>query len=183
MAKTFTHAFTPEKLKELDRNKLLTIKENAERKGVSELIQMCDEELASRAPKRELKHRSAAGHTDGVVVGYHFVCSQGRGVTEDKAGRFRSGSWVVAEANVIESLKYGAYLALHENKNEQSYRQGQIVGYRHTPRDMVDKENMGIEFLVEETGFPYQWVGEGAGEKGYNWSKRSSRSPGDGTNG
>lgn len=44
---------------------------------------------------------------------------------------------------------------------------------------MIDKDNEGIEFLVQETGQPYEWVGAGAGEKGYEWSKRSSRgSPG-----
>jgi hypothetical protein len=175
MSKPLTHSFTPEKLKMLDRGKLLTVRENAERKGATDLIQMCDDELKLRVPKNERKERASSAHAEGdVVTGYHFVCSKGRGVHEDNDGQFRSGSWVVAEANVIESLRYGAYLALHENKNEPSYRQGQIVGYKQIPRDMIDKDNVGVEFAVRETGNPYQWVGAGAGEKGYRWSKRSS---------
>jgi hypothetical protein len=183
MSKTFTHSFTPEKLKTLDRGRLLTIRENAERKGVNDLVKMCDDELALRVRKNERKERASSVHPDGdIVTGYHFVCSKGRGVDEGDNGQFRSGYWVVAEANVVESLKYNAYLALHESKNEPSYRQGQIIGYRHSPRDMIDKDSVGIEFLVRETGDSYQWVGGGAGEKGYKWSKRSSRvlnAPGD----
>ena len=129
MAKTFIHSFTPEPLKTLDLSKLKIIRENAERKSASDLIRMCDEELALRSPKNARKERASSTHAGGdVVTGYHFVCSKGRGVDEDTNGHFRSGSWVVAEANVVESLKYGAYLALHENKNEPSYRQGQIIG-------------------------------------------------------
>ena len=100
MSKTFTHSFTPERLKALDRSKLQTISENAEQKGANDLIQMCDEELALRAPKNERKGRASSVHAEGdVVTGYHFVCSKGRGVDEDNNGQFRSGSWVVAEAN------------------------------------------------------------------------------------
>jgi hypothetical protein len=103
-------------------------------------------------------------------------------VTEDSAGKFRTGSWVVAENNVQKSLKYGAYIALHESKPEASYRQGRLLGYRRTIRDMLADENggetkteEGIEFLVEDTGQSYLWIGEATGEKGYKWSSVSSR--------
>ena len=170
MAKTFTHTYTPEKLHVLERGKLLTIRENALRHGVSELVQMCDDELNRRAPAKSRKQQKSHNRSDGdTVVGYHFVCSRDRGVADDGKGQFRSGSWVVAESNVIQSLKYGAYLALHETKNDPSYRQGRVIGYSLTPRDMIEKDNVGIEFLVEETDASYEWVGDGAGEKGYKW--------------
>jgi len=80
---------------------------------------------------------------------------------------------VVAETNVLDSLQYGAYLALHEARNLPSYRQGQIIGYRLTPRDMIRKDSVGIEFVVQETGSAYDWVGDATGEKGYRWQSKS----------
>lgn len=164
-----THNFTSEKLRSWDTSKLRTLLENAKRKGAEDLVALCEEELAARAPKK----RSAdypSGRPGAVVVGYHFVCSKDRGVLAAGPGKFWSGSWVVAESNVRQSLKYGAYLALHEAKVEQSYRQGRIIDYRISDREMVDKSNQGIEFLIEETAQPLQWFGGGSGEKGYKWS-------------
>lgn len=170
MVKKFTHTYTPEKLGALEREKLRTIRENALRLGADDLVRNCDDELARRAPVKQRRDQaSSRRNDDDVVVGYHFVCSKDRGVIEDGNGRFRSGSWVVAESNIAASLAFGAYLALHDAKNEPSYRQGQIIGYALSPRDMIDKDNIGIEFLVQETGSHYQWVGGGSGEKGYNW--------------
>lgn len=174
MVKTFTHSFTSAKLAELPRDKLLAIRENAVRYAASDLVQMCNEEIDRRTPVKSRQVKGSARRTEGdVVIGYHFVCAGNRGVSEDGDGHFRSGSWVVAETNVQDSLQYGAYLALHEAKNLPSYRQGQITGYRLTPRDMIDKDNVGIEFVVQETGTPYDWVGDATGEKGYRWKSRS----------
>lgn len=64
---------------------------------------------------------------------------------------------------------------MHESKADVSYRQGHIVGYEMTERNMLDQENaspqtkFGVEFLVEATNEPSGWVGEASGEKGYNW--------------
>jgi hypothetical protein len=33
------------------------------------------------------------------------------------------------------------------------------------------KTPMGIDFLLELTTEPKNWIGEGTGEKGYNWQK------------
>jgi hypothetical protein len=33
------------------------------------------------------------------------------------------------------------------------------------------KTEEGIEFLVQGTSEPYDWVGGGAGEKGYQWTE------------
>jgi len=75
----------------------------------------------------------------------------------------------VAEDLVQRSLMSGAVVALHESRAMPSYRQGSILGYEITPRDMIDKDNLGIEFHIRPTLKGLPWVGEGAGEKGYQW--------------
>jgi hypothetical protein len=179
MAKTYTHSYTPEKLALESRKALETIRNNAVRLGANDLIELCDSELNARVPQKDKRApRTQALHSEAdVVTGYHFVCQRDRGVTAVGNDRFWSGSWVVAEVNVRASIKYGAYLALHETKSDLSYRQGQIIDYRRSPRDMLSpadeggKTEEGIEFLVQETSEPYAWVGAGAGEKGYRWTK------------
>jgi hypothetical protein len=179
MAKPYTHSWTPEKLAAKDRKAVEAIRKNAARLGANDLIEMCDNDLKARAPHKEKRAFSTqARHSEGdVVTGYHFVCQRDRGVTPAGENRFWSGSWVVAEINVRASIQFGAYLALHETKSNVSYRQGQILDYRRSPRDMlsqteeVGKTEEGIEFLVQETSEPYAWVGAGAGEKGYRWSR------------
>ncbi|MDO1580684.1 hypothetical protein [Rhizobium oryzicola] len=169
---TYTHA----QLRAWDKKKLETLRDNARRLGNRDVEQMCSAELASRNPiKTKPGLTNLRSRSGDVVVGYHFVCSKDRGVIADESGRFWTGSWVVAEHHVESSLARGAYLALHESKADVSYRQGNIVGYRRSPRDMIDKENYGIEFLVEPTLVAISWVGDGAGEKGYKWESSSSR--------
>jgi hypothetical protein len=36
---------------------------------------------------------------------------------------------------------------------------------------MILKHSEGIEFCVQPENAKYEWVGDGAGEKGYKWSK------------
>jgi hypothetical protein len=183
MPKTYSHNYTQEKLASESRQNVETIRKNAFRLGAVDLVEMCDLDLASRIPpKNKIRKQIHPKHSEtDVVTGYHFVCERDRGVTQTGDGNFWSGSWVVAETNVKSSLKYGAYLALHESKSEASYRQGQILDYRHSPRDMLPDETgvavkteEGIEFLVKETNEPYAWVGGGAGEKGYRWTRIAS---------
>jgi hypothetical protein len=181
MTKLYSHNYTAEKLALESRQNVETIRKNAVRLGAVDLVEMCDRDLQSRSPpKRAGSKEIHPKHSDtDVVTGYHFVCERDRGVTQIGDGRFWSGSWVAAEVNVKNSLRYGAYLALHESKSEASYRQGQILNYRRSPRDMLGskesageaKTEEGIEFLVQETNEPYAWVGAGAGEKGYRWTK------------
>jgi hypothetical protein len=184
MAKAYTHNYTAEKLARESRQNVETIRKNALRLGVADLVAMCERDLELRAPPKKKANdekQPKLSETD-VVMGYHFVCARDRGVSQASDGRFWSGSWVVAEINVKNSLKYGAYLALHEAKSELSYRQGQIIDYRRSPRDMFvssepgaeTKVEEGIEFLVKETDESYAWVGTGAGEKGYRWTKIAS---------
>lgn len=83
MAKALTHSHTPEKLAAWDRGRLETLRDNARRLGAADVLQMCEEELARRAPRTGPKRRAASEHAEGdVVTGYHFVCARGRGVTE-----------------------------------------------------------------------------------------------------
>jgi hypothetical protein len=181
MAKLYSHNYTPEKLALESRENVETIRKNAARLGAIDLVKMCDSDLQARpSPKSKQNRKTHPKLSDAdVVTGYHFVCGRDRGVSQIGNGQFWSGSWVVAEINVKNSLKYGAYLALHESKLETSYRQGQILNYRRSPRDMLHsdkpgqqaKTEEGIEFLVQETNEPYVWVGESTGEKGYRWTK------------
>jgi len=167
------HQWTLEKLQEKTRAEIEDLRARAIRFGALDLVTMCDQELEDRPTraKGSLKGSTAKKSENQAVLEYHFVCSNGRGVSEEVKGRFWSGSWVVAEQNVIESIKRGAYLALHESKADASYRQGKIVGYRKSPRKIIDKQNEGIEFLVEETEEQLRWFGSSSGEKGYRWSK------------
>jgi hypothetical protein len=174
--KTAAATWSAERLRLLDRSALQMLRQNAAKRNAEDLVRQCDEELTNRGPaKGQTKRTQVQRSETRVVAGYHFVCDRGRGVTEDGNGQFWSGSWVVAEANVRQSLAYGAYLALHEEKSAPSYRQGMITNFRLRPRDMISKENTGIEFLVRETAVPYAWVGAGAGEKGYLWTDIKKR--------
>jgi hypothetical protein len=180
--KALSHTWTAEKLALQDRKSIETIKERALKHEVAALVEMCDHALASKpsSKKKSAKGTQTPKSTSDVVTGYHFVCERGRGVTDIDGGRFWSGSWVVAEINVRKSTEHGAYLALHEVKSEP-YRQGKIIDYRRSPRDMVSEGETGappqveegIEFLIQETDDPYIWVGAGAGEKGYLWADKS----------
>lgn len=176
-------AWTAERIAKLDKAGVSNLRANALQRGVVSLVELCDEELHRRAPKKPRRQDYQASHSnDSVVIGYHVVCADDRGVVQLDSGRFRSGSWVVAEENVRRSLKYGAYLALHQTKADPSYRQGRILDYARTPREMVEsgsssKTEEGIEFLVQATNEPYAWVGTGAGEKGYRWADIKTRMP------
>ena len=177
-------AWPPERVATYSTKDVEELRKNALRKGVQTLVERCDSELLRRAPqkKKQIKTAQAAHSERGVVVGYHVVCADNRGVTQLEDGSFRSGSWVISEQNVRRSLEHGAYLALHETKSQPSYRQGRIINYARTLRNMVDAESgvktdEGIEFLVQATTEPYAWVGTAAGEKGYLWSETVSRVP------
>lgn len=195
MATPVKHKFTPDALRALDKKKVETIRENAVRLGAEDLIAMCDLDLAERKPA--ISSRSATGRaparstgrlagatsspsrTDMVVSGYHFVCDKDFGVIDLGDGRFWTGSWVVTEANLDQSLSAGAYLALHESKTRPSYRQGKIVGYRRASEGSENAE--AVEFLVEAAPKSRIWVGAGSGDTGYKWAKMRAPDGGNGT--
>ena len=165
--------WTPEKLAGLDNLQLKQLRANAAARPDPELVRLCDEQIASRRPPTVRARQNSARAGEGFVGGYHFVCQNDRGVTLNPDGTFWSGSWVVAEAHAEKSLAAGAYLALHSSRTEPSYRQGQIIGFRKSPRSMISKHNEGIEFHVRSEAHPYAWTGDGTGEKGYKWLSRS----------
>lgn len=169
--------WTPERLAKLALKELRSLHDNALRKNAIEVVSLCEQELAcrasiktSRAPTERIKSDKGS-----IVIGYHFVCKNSKGVIDNNNGTFWTGSWVVARKNVDESIRYGAYVALHESKDKPSYRQGQILEYRLRERDMVDRDNIGIEFKIAEDDKPRLWVGDGSAEKGYNWRQPGSK--------
>lgn len=111
------------------------------------------------------------------VCGYHFVCPAERGVTFDGDRTIWTGTWVVDKRNAEKSTKYGAYVALHVAKSESSYLQGALKGWREAKRDREYADGrpvripLGIDMLLDRTDRPYEWKGDGSGEKGYLWTK------------
>jgi hypothetical protein len=162
--------YSDEKLASLSRDQLINLRANAERLQVTALVVRCDLTLLAKpAPRAAFRGVSREHKDQDFVHGYHFVCSKDRGVIDNPDGTFWSGSWVVAEEQVKRSLQYGAYLALHEAKRDQSYRQGEIIAYRTSSRSMIDKDETGIEFQVRTSDQSVEWNGGGSGEKGYLW--------------
>ncbi len=95
------------------------------------------------------------------VLGIHLVCRQDLNVEHLENGYFKSGDWKIAERHA----RTAQYLALHETKNQQSYRQGIIESWERS-EEHPDR----IIFCVKATNEPKEWVGSQAGEKGYCWS-------------
>ena len=162
-----------------------TLRENAARRGETEVIERCDAELAARAPVRKKSPRvngPQSPHRGEVVIGYHFVCPREKGVTTNPDGTIWTGTWVVDKEVAEPSSRIGAYVALHAAKSEASYLQGIIKDWRSTKRDREYAEGKpvkieyGIDFLLEPTNEPYQWKGDGSGEKGYVWSSKMASS-------
>jgi hypothetical protein len=163
-----------ERLAALTLDELKTVRTNAIRLGKSEIISLCDGELARRSPAKKRVASSSVSNDGKVVGGIHLVCAGDNGVSLNSDGTFWSGTWVVAKEHAVKGEQINAYVALHEKKSEPSYRQGIIKGWRIGTRDRqyadapVQTEE-GIEFLIEPTPDAYAWVGDGTGEKGYLW--------------
>ena len=82
---------------------------------------------------------------------------------------------MVGEDHAKRGVELNAYVALHVSKAQPSYRQGVIKDWRKVDREpeyggRSVKIETGIDFLLIPTTDPYQWVGSGAGEKGYAWA-------------
>jgi hypothetical protein len=170
--------WTSEKLAGLTSEKIKTVRANAIARASSELVLLCDDELASRAPSKKPRLASQPSREGQPVQGFHFVCKRDQGVSRDPDGTFWSGSWVVKKEHAAHGETIGAYLALHETKSELSYLQGIIKGWRMAPRDQqygaeTVQTKDGIEFQVAPTFTSLPWKGDGAGEKGYWYGERS----------
>ena len=182
--------WTPEQIATLPIEKVKTLRENAQKRGNNAVVGLCDDDLVRRtttqnkSPKIKAKPESRYGQ---VVVGFHFVCDKEKGVITNSDGTFWSGTWVVDQIHAERGEKIGAYVALHATKAEPSYLQGVIKGWRKSDREQEYAEGRpvriehGIDFLLEPTNAPYQWNGDGSGEKGYLWStpeKMAGNTPG-----
>ena len=95
------------------------------------------------------------------VLGIHLICRDGLNVEELGGGRFKSGYWKISE----QAARSAEYLALHNQKNLSSYKQGIIESY-----ERLNEDGNRIIFYVKETPETREWVGPGTGEKGYCWS-------------
>ena len=94
-----------------------------------------------------------------VVTGMHFVCKGDRNVTDHGDGTFDTGFWYVARKH-CDSLEY---VALHESRDQSSYRQGRVVSWRVTPYEGKAR----VVFTVMSDDARRKWAGRGSGEKGY----------------
>lgn len=163
--------WTPEKLAGLSPKELGNLRENALRRSDTATVAACDDLLLTQ---RKSKPAVGSGKSplagSGTVAGFHFVCSGDTNVTFNKDETFWSGYWNVAKEHPPRSLEAGCYVALHESKTRPSYRQGKVLNYKVAadPQDKAAKPR--IEFLVQPTSESYDWVGAGAGEKGYAWA-------------
>lgn len=171
--------WTPERIAGLRIESVKILRENARKRGNNEVVDLCDADIARRAPIRNKSPRvktTAETHDDQVVVGFHFVCDREKGVTTNPNGTIWTGTWVVDQVHVERAERIRAYVALHQTKAEPSYLQGTVKGWRRAVRGQEyaegrpTKTEYGIDFLLEPTSEPYQWNGDGAGEKGYLWS-------------
>lgn len=168
-----------ERIAALSTEGVKNLRENAERLGETSVLTLCDAELSRRVPNREKAPRVTNVTTEDrhgqVVVGFHFVCPQEKGVTRNSDGTIWTGTWVVDKRHAERAVRIGAYVALHTGKSELSYLQGVVKDWRKTGREQEYAEGrpvkieFGVDFLLEMTNEPYTWNGDGSGEKGYVW--------------
>jgi len=95
------------------------------------------------------------------VIGMHFVCRDDLNVTDRGDGTFETGYWAVASKH-CETVEY---VALHEAKDQLSYRQGRVIDWFTVDYGGRDR----VVFVVREHGPARPWNGGGSGEKGYDW--------------
>jgi hypothetical protein len=162
--------WTTEKLSALPAPRLEIVRQNAERAGEHELVQLCKQLQVSR---RSAGARQEVTTGPDPVIGFHFVCSNDYEVSPGEGGKFWSGVWAVKDELCDPAISMNGYLALNSNKKEYSYRQGFIVDWRIEQRTKGQRQ-MGVTFLVQPFPTSMNWFGGGAGEKGY---RRVSHSP------
>ena len=162
--------WTTDRIAQLPIEGVMTLRENADRLGVTPLVELCDADLAKRTPARKLPR---GPRHDLVVVGFHFVCPKKQKVTKNEDGTITSGTWAVAAYHAERAAKIRAYVALHEKKSEPSYLQGVIKDWKPASRldgDEPKAIETGVDFIFEPDDEPRDWVGDQSGEKGYAWA-------------
>lgn len=89
----------------------------------------------------------------------HFVCRNELNITDFGDGIFETGKWFVA----AEHAATVRVIALHETKEQLSFRQGRVIGRRPVTHEGKTR----WVFKVRDDGQRRAWVGNGTGEKGY----------------
>ena len=161
--------WTPESLARKSLEGLKQIRVNAAAKGRSDIVELCDNEIARRTPRKELSRSSAE---DRPVRGIHLICERRKGVQHNANGSFWTGVWAVAKKHAERAESADTYVALHESQSELSYLQGKIKGWRIKPRQPLNpgdeiRIEEGIEFLLEPTSEAFPWRGNGIVERSY----------------
>jgi hypothetical protein len=166
--------WTSEKLASKSKEEVKTVRENAIKHNAQEVVELCDTELSRRAPPKKQAATKKRGNGHNPVIGYHFVCRpQEKGVIRNSDGTVWSGTWVVAEIQAEQSLKVGAYVALHLSHAEPSYMHGKVRAWRRTKREdeyaegQEVKTPIGTDFLLKLTDEKIEWRGAGTVERSY----------------
>jgi len=103
--------WTSERIATLSIEQVGRLRENALRLGKEAVVELCDAEIDRRKPVRERPSRTRvpSESRDGqIVIGFHFVCDKGKGVTADLDGRVWTGTWVVDKAHAEKGQRAGA---------------------------------------------------------------------------
>jgi hypothetical protein len=172
--------WTAERIAEMSREDVKTLRQNAVRLGNDVVVALCDAALSESSPARPRSKTSGSTSKSETVRGFHSVCPQETGVTLNSDGTVWTGTWVVDPRHAERGSRIGAYVALHTTKSEPSYLQGTIKDWRRSPRERQysdvrpAKTRFGIDFLLELTSSPYEWQGDGSGEKGYAYVQPSN---------
>jgi hypothetical protein len=170
--------WTKEKLSEHSNDEIESLRNNAIRLHKPDIVDLCNEELASRAPVRKNKVSGdiREDHTGQYVAEFHFVCPNELGVMRNSDGTIWTGTWVVDEDHAKAAVKHSSYVALHSSKAELSYLHGIVKDWRRRDRErrytgeQLTQTRSGIDFLFQPSDAPFEWKGHATGEKGYAWA-------------
>jgi hypothetical protein len=99
--------WTKEKLSEHSNDEIESLRNNAIRLHKPDIVDLCNEELASRAPVRKNKVSGdiREDHTGQYVAEFHFVCPNELGVMRNSDGTIWTGTWVVDEDHAKAAVK------------------------------------------------------------------------------
>jgi hypothetical protein len=161
---------TPDSIKKYTLDQVKTLRENALKLNASDIVGLCESEIARRRPAKKVKAKMAGTiFRDRPVLGFHFVCPREKGVEKNQDGTIWSGTWVVKIDHARRAVQIGSYVALHVDKFNPSYLQGIVKDWRPNDRKSPEsKIKRGIDFLLDELNdVPVAWHGDGAGERGY----------------
>jgi hypothetical protein len=113
--------WTAERVSTMTIQQLKNLRENAIRLGDDAVAALCKAAIENRVPPNKKAQRVfSAPRADEVVIGFHFVCPEGKGVTSNVDGTVWTGTWVVDKEHAEIGSKIGAYVALHRKKSESS---------------------------------------------------------------